>query len=75
MGYALCFGYCAACRKVFGFNPTKVPSIRVAGNREPICQECMDRLNQHLVAKGGQPIAILPGAYEACDEFELQEAD
>jgi hypothetical protein len=75
MSYVLCFGYCAACRKMLGFNPMKVPSIRIAGKREPICKECVDMLNQRLVANDHQPVAILPGAYEACDEFELEEVD
>jgi hypothetical protein len=74
MGYALCFGSCVVCRRAFAFNPMRVPSIRIAGSREPVCQECMDLLNQRLVANGHAPVAVLPGAYEACDEAELDGA-
>jgi hypothetical protein len=72
MGVAFCTGSCLACRRPFTFNPMRVPSLRVNGVREPICEGCMTgRINPLRVEKGLPPFEILPGAYEACDESEL----
>jgi hypothetical protein len=59
------YGECVGCRRLFAFNPDLVPSIRVNGTREPICQTCVDRVNPQRIANGLQPIVPLPGAYEA----------
>lgn len=51
----------------------RVPSTSaITGQREPICESCVDRLNPIRVANGLAPIAPLPGAYDACDEDELE---
>jgi hypothetical protein len=71
MGYAMCTGACIGCGKVFSFNPVRVPSIRIKGSREPICQACVDRVNPTRIANGLEPIVPLPDAYEPCDEDEL----
>jgi hypothetical protein len=34
MGYYLVFAPCVGCGNLFGFNPEKVPSIRVDGVRQ-----------------------------------------
>jgi hypothetical protein len=73
MGYALCTGTCIGCGRIFSFNPMRVPSIRIKGNREPICQGCVDRINPKRIANGLEPIVPLPDAYDACDESELGE--
>jgi hypothetical protein len=72
MGYALCMGACIGCKRVFSFNPMRVPSITINGSREPICQMCVDRVNPTRVANGLPPIVPHSDAYEACDETELK---
>lgn len=71
MGYALGFGPCAGCGRPFSFNPVRVPSVTIAGSREPICAWCVERANPLRIANGLDPIVPLPGAYEACDESEI----
>lgn len=60
----ICLGVCYGCRRTFGFNPERVPSLTVDGKREPICQACVDRVNPRRVANGLEPIVPLPGAYD-----------
>ena len=64
MGYELCMGVCIACGRVFGFNPHRVPSVRVKGEREPVCQECIEVANAKRKAAGLPELKVLPGAYE-----------
>lgn len=45
MGYALALSACCSCHRVFGYNPIRVPSVRVNGVREPVCRECIERAN------------------------------
>jgi hypothetical protein len=72
MGYALAMGTCFACHKPFAFNPVRVPSLRINGVREPICQECVDKANPLRIANGLPPIVPAPDAYDACEEGELE---
>ena len=71
MGYAFCMGHCVACEKPFSFNPISVPSIRMDGKREPICQSCVNLANVKRAANGIDPIVPAPDAYESCREEEL----
>lgn len=71
MGYVTCFAPCACCGRAFPFNPLAVPSIRVNGVKEPVCEGCMTRANAQREAAGLPPHPIRPDAYEACDEAEL----
>jgi len=72
MGYAFMTAECFTCRRIFCFNPVKVPSVRDAnGVRQPICKTCIDAANARRKEMGLEPFPILPGAYEACDEAEL----
>ena len=64
MGYLIAMAPCFGCKRVFSFNPDLVPSIRVQGNREPICAACVARANPLRIANGLEPIQVLPGAYE-----------
>jgi hypothetical protein len=72
MGYAICFDECCGCHKFFGFNPHRVPSIRVNGNREPVCGDCVTKANKLRKDKG---IPLFPEphpeAYEPIAEAEL----
>ena len=71
MGYALVFSACFGCGQPFGFNPNRVPSIRVEGKREPICINCVERANPLREANGLPKIIPHPDAYEPIEESEL----
>jgi len=72
MGYAFAMGLCFGCKRPFTFNPVRVPSVVVDGERYPICAGCVERANP-LRAKNGLPLIVpLPGAYDPCDESELE---
>lgn len=72
MGYALAIGPCLLCKQPFTFNPMRVPSFRVNGVKEPICQHCMELANVKRKEMGMEPFPIDPEAYEAADEQELE---
>jgi hypothetical protein len=69
MAYMTLLAYCFNCGKLFSCNPNLVPSLPAAvtgtGEKEPICQPCVEAANPTRVAKGLDPITILPGAYAA----------
>jgi hypothetical protein len=69
--YAMAMGRCINCSRIFGFNPHKVPSIRLNGTKEPICRDCIKDLNAVRVAHGVPEWTIHPDAYEPVDENEL----
>lgn len=60
MGFMMVLGECFACHRLFHFNPHQVPSFR----GEPVCADCMARVNTKREAMGLAPHPILPGAYE-----------
>jgi len=72
MGYALCTSPCIGCGQIFSYNPVRVPSITIHGDRKPICRSCVERVNPQRIANGLDPIVPLPDAYEACHEEELE---
>lgn len=71
MGYVSGISPCYGCKRVFHYNPMRVPSITINGSREPICQDCVTRVNPVRIANGLEPIVPFPDAYDACDESEL----
>ena len=71
MGYAIVHSACFGCSRVFGYNPHRVPSIPINGDRKPICQDCVDLCNPARIRNGLQPIVPMPGAYEPIEETEL----
>lgn len=71
MGYVLAHSTCFGCGRPFGYNPHRVPSIRINGVREPICASCVEIANTERVKRGLDPIVPLPDAYEPMDEAEL----
>jgi hypothetical protein len=75
MGYFTVYSPCVRCRRPFHYNPTRVPSVRVAGVREPLCLSCVEAVNVLRTAKGLDPIVPLPGAYEAVPEEEYPGGD
>lgn len=64
MSYMYVLGSCFGCGQRFAFSAERVPSIVVDGEREPICLQCVTRVNPTRVAAGLDPIVPLPGAYE-----------
>jgi hypothetical protein len=71
--YAMAWAECFGCKRNFAFNPVKVPSIRIDGDRKPVCAICVARVNPMRVANGLEPIEVHPDAYTACDEREMGE--
>lgn len=70
-GFVWAAGPCFACKRVFYFNPNHVPSIRVRGEREPVCVTCMGGANRKREAMGLTPHPIHPDAYQPMPEHEL----
>ena len=65
-------GSCVGCKAPLSFNPRYVPSIRVNGVKEPLCEVCAARWNEiHRVSKGLDPIPVDPRAYSPLPEHEL----
>lgn len=71
MSVAVAISPCIGCGRPFGYNPHRVPSCVVNGEREPICADCVAIANPQRIAKGLEPIRILPGAYDPIEESEL----
>ncbi len=70
-GYVLMHSECANCHQLMSYNPKLVPSVRVNGQREPICLDCIHRINPKRVAQGFPPIIPHRDAYEPLPEEEL----
>ena len=73
MGYYSLLATCIRCGQPFTCNPARVPSIRIAGVREPVCRACIAAVNPVRIAAGLDPIVALPGAYEPAAEGDLAE--
>jgi len=72
MGYAMVYSPCCSCRKLIGYNPHRVPSVRDGqGVRQPVCRECIEKANPVRKARGLPEITILPDAYKPISEYEL----
>lgn len=71
MGVVSAYSACICCGRLFFYSPTRVPSITIRGEREPVCRDCVERVNPIRIARGLPPIVPLPGAYEPDDENEL----
>jgi hypothetical protein len=63
MGFMIAIGRCVACGNTFAFNPNKVPSIRINGEKEPICRPCIERANALKREKGIPEFEIPKDAY------------
>lgn len=69
MEFIYCVGFCASCNRHLLFNPHLVPSVKVDGVREPICERCFDQWNSiHRTEKGLDPIPLDPQAYTPTEE-------
>ena len=67
MGYAMLVATCFACGRIFSCNPHKVPSY----NNQPICKDCIHRVNEVRRQKGRQLWPISRDAYEPIEETAL----
>jgi len=70
-GYVQALSHCVFCDGLFSYNPHKVPSVRVYGERQPVCESCMTWINAFRAQKDLKPLEILPGAYDPMPEEEL----
>jgi hypothetical protein len=68
MGFMFVIGECGACGRLFTYSPSKVPVSVMEGERIPICEPCVKRLNTIRKAHGMSPCVIPDGAYEPEDE-------
>jgi hypothetical protein len=71
MAFVNAMSPCYGCKRIFSYNPTRVPSLTIDGVKEPFCQNCINRANPVRIANGLPPIIPVTGAYEPCDESEL----
>jgi hypothetical protein len=73
MGYCMGTSACYGCKRIFSYNPMRVPSIRDpdTGSKEPVCAACIARANVQRAKIGMPPHVVYPDAYEPCDEREL----
>ena len=62
-GEVYCTGPCAGCDETFLYNPTKAPTVKVAGVPKPICSVCVSTANPEREKRGLAPIVVLPSAY------------
>ena len=77
--YALVYSPCASCGKAFGYNPHRVPSIRIDGVRQPVCKDCIEaeNLKRQINIDIGQTdpdmplLTYHPDAYEPIPEEEM----
>jgi hypothetical protein len=63
MPYMMAMGPCFGCRQTFWFNPDRVPSVVIDGDRKPVCRSCIDLANPRRIANGLDPIVPHPDAY------------
>jgi hypothetical protein len=71
MLYALAWSPCAVCKKPFGYNPKRVPSITIKGIKQGICKECIEMANEVFREKNEPEFQIHPDAYGAIKTEEL----
>jgi hypothetical protein len=65
VAYMFVVGSCVGCQALITFNPSLVPSLRVNGQREPLCPRCHARWNEiHRTSKGLPPLEAHPEAWE-----------
>lgn len=73
MGYAYAMSGCICCSALFSYNPMRVPSVRINGKREPVCQSCVAIANSQRILNGLPPIVPFADAYEPIDEHCLSD--
>jgi hypothetical protein len=80
MGYVSAVGPCLVCRRIFSYNPTRVPSHPArdgklvsdpSAPKLPICEFCIARINAERRKLGAPEWTVHADAYEAADESEV----
>jgi hypothetical protein len=71
MGFLFLTADCSRCRRVFAFNPLRVPSVVVAGERLPLCRDCVEWANAIRASRGLATWTVYPDSYEPVDEQEV----
>ena len=77
--YLLLYSPCVSCGQIFAYNPKRVPSVTIDGEREPVCKDCIaaENLKRECYIAIGQTDPYLPiltyhpDAYEPISENEL----
>lgn len=72
-GYVSAMSPCFGCGRVFTYNPNRVPSIPIKGVRQPVCLDCVHKVNPMRIKNGLAPIIPHRDAYEPCPEEELHD--
>lgn len=57
--YVSLIASCFLCDRVFSSNPHKVPSV----DNQPICELCIERVQEARERQGLPPFPVPPGAY------------
>ena len=85
-GFVAVMGPCFACKKLFSYNPHRVPSIPIdpvtqlppdlggdpqRASREPICEDCIGVINDRRVRSGLAPFPVYEDAYDSIPENEF----
>lgn len=71
MGVYTFNGICFCCGKHFSFHPNKVPVVIIDDVKQPVCEDCVKKVNPMRIAKGLPPITYESDAYKtALDEEE-----
>lgn len=56
-------GPCIGCGTPLKYDPNLVPALRIQDELEPLCKECVDKINQGRAKWGKEPHIIPDGAY------------
>ena len=64
MAFLEVVGPCCVCQTVISCNPEFVPSVRIDGERQQVCEPCFRFLNNRRIENGLQPVKLHPEAYE-----------
>jgi hypothetical protein len=58
-------GVCACCAAIVSFDPDRVPTIKINGQKQPLCESCVGEANARRNLLKLQPIVIPEGTYDA----------
>jgi hypothetical protein len=64
MTFVSVYSACYVCGLPFYYNPNHVPSVVVAGVREPVCGTCIARANVERQRRGLDALEVHPSAYD-----------
>jgi hypothetical protein len=64
MAWMIVTSPCWSCGQLFSYNADWVPSIRIDGKRQPVCEGCMRIVNEGRRQAGLEPHFVHPDAYE-----------